>query len=139
MEQAGAARWCQVTDFQLSNLGSTQSNMIQQEKDHLEQVAGFLLPGHRFTIFKSRVINLEQAGAAWWCQVTDFVQLRCRRFLHQDQPSTPPFPTRRHPVPTDKNSPVPNFAFGENVENKHENQEVDTVRVFTEWTLDRMK
>ena len=72
-----------------------------------------MVPGHRFR--PTELPPVSPPGPA----------------VHPSLPHSPP--------PTDKNSPVPNFAFGENVENKHENQEVDTVRVFTEWTLDRMK
>ena len=48
-----------------------------------------------------------KAAVCGWCQVTDFVQLSCRRFLR-----TSPLPTRHSP-PTDQNSPVPDFVFGE--------------------------
>ena len=52
-----------------------------------------------------------KAAVCGWCRVTDFVQLSCRRFLR-----TSPLPTRHSP-PTDQNSSVPDFVFGESWEN----------------------
>ena len=66
---------------------------------------------------------MKQAGAAGWYQViifkTQYNRSRSKWVVSPPGPAVHPSPPHS-PLPTDKNSPLPNFAFAENVENKPE-------------------